>query len=234
MAGKSRIKKSLLLALKIGFAAGLLTWLALPKREIKPGHILQWPAFCAKLAEPDPKGPGIYARLRALLPAEALARVDAGAKPDASLTSEDKARVAAALGEVLAPRDLYRPEDFDGIRLGAEAKHLLQGERASLSDRQVRRLNRVLLEAAFPIAVAKSRMLDPYEILDAVRHHLLWMVLAFVLYNVCIVLTANRWRMLLMAQDIHPSRLDCIRMNYIGLFFSTFLPGATGGDFVKA
>jgi hypothetical protein len=40
--------------------------------------------------------------------------------------------------------------------------------------------------------------------------------------------------MLLQAQDLHPSRMDCLAMNYIGAFFSTYLPGATGGDFVKA
>ena len=68
----------------------------------------------------------------------------------------------------------------------------------------------------------------------AIRDHPFWMILAFVIYNVCIVLTGIRWRMLLAAQDIHASRADCVRMNYIGLFFSTFLPGATGGDFVKA
>lgn len=79
-----------------------------------------------------------------------------------------------------------------------------------------------------------SGKLSLREIGGALRDRPLWMVLAFVMYNVCIVLTAVRWRMLLRAQDIHPSRLDCVRMNYIGLFFSTFLPGATGGDFVKA
>ena len=72
------------------------------------------------------------------------------------------------------------------------------------------------------------------EIGSAIRGHPHWMILAFLIYNSCIVLTAIRWRMLLQAQDIHPSRADCVRMNYIGLFFSTFLPGATGGDFVKA
>jgi len=67
-----------------------------------------------------------------------------------------------------------------------------------------------------------------------IRDHPIGLVLAFLLYNVCVVLTANRWRMLLVAQDLRPRRRDCVVMGYIGAFFSTFLPGGTGGDFVKA
>jgi len=47
-------------------------------------------------------------------------------------------------------------------------------------------------------------------------------------------LGAIRWRMLLAVQGIHITLWDSLRLTYIGWFFNNWLPGATGGDFVKA
>ena len=98
----------------------------------------------------------------------------------------------------------------------------------------------VLLVAKLGIAVAllgwlvHSGKLEPDKIWAAVSTNPLWLGFALMLYNVCIVLTANRWRMLLVSQGIPTPRRDCVVMTYIGCFFSCFLPGGTGGDFVKA
>jgi hypothetical protein len=80
----------------------------------------------------------------------------------------------------------------------------------------------------------KSGKLQPHEIWKAIRENPLWLGVAFLIYNVCIVLTANRWRMLLLSQGLHPRRSECVGMTYTGCFFSCFLPGGTGGDLVKA
>lgn len=76
--------------------------------------------------------------------------------------------------------------------------------------------------------------LEPAKIAGAFRDAPLWLLLAFLLYNVCLLITASRWRMLLASQGLHTTRRDCIAMTYIGCFFSCFLPGGTGGDLVKA
>ena len=76
--------------------------------------------------------------------------------------------------------------------------------------------------------------LEPQKIWDAVRSNPAWLGIALAVYNVCILLTANRWRMLLISQGLSPTRVACVKMTYIGCFFSCFLPGGTGGDLVKA
>ena len=45
---------------------------------------------------------------------------------------------------------------------------------------------------------------------------------------------AVRWRLLLAVQGIRISFWESLRLTYIGWFFNNWLPGATGGDFVKA
>jgi len=45
---------------------------------------------------------------------------------------------------------------------------------------------------------------------------------------------AVRWQLLLGVQGIHITFLESLRLTYIGWFFNNWMPGATGGDFVKA
>ena len=47
-------------------------------------------------------------------------------------------------------------------------------------------------------------------------------------------ISAVRWRLLLGVQGIHISFLESLRLTYIGWFFNNWMPGATGGDLVKA
>ena len=88
--------------------------------------------------------------------------------------------------------------------------------------------------AALLAWLVRSGKLEPAKIWAAVCQSPLWLAAALLIYNVCIVLTASRWRMLLLSQGIPTPRRDCVVMTYIGCFFSCFLPGGTGGDFVKA
>jgi hypothetical protein len=45
---------------------------------------------------------------------------------------------------------------------------------------------------------------------------------------------AVRWQLLLAVQGIRISFWESLRLTYIGWFFNNWMPGATGGDFVKA
>ena len=57
---------------------------------------------------------------------------------------------------------------------------------------------------------------------------------ALVVYVSSVLVTLMRWYLLVRALDL-PLRLrDAFRYGFIGIFFNTFLPGAVGGDIIKA
>ena len=51
---------------------------------------------------------------------------------------------------------------------------------------------------------------------------------------VAVFLTAFRWRLLMLVQGIAVDRASVVRLTFLGEFFNNFLPGALGGDAVKA
>jgi len=53
--------------------------------------------------------------------------------------------------------------------------------------------------------LVRSGKLEPEKIWTAVRQRPLGLAVAFLIYNICILLTANRWRMLVVSQGI-PAR----------------------------
>jgi uncharacterized protein (TIRG00374 family) len=64
--------------------------------------------------------------------------------------------------------------------------------------------------------------------------HVRYLLLAFVFFFISMQLTFLRWYMLVRAQDL-PFRLsDGFRLGFVGFFFNAFMPGAVGGDIIKA
>jgi hypothetical protein len=61
-----------------------------------------------------------------------------------------------------------------------------------------------------------------------------WVLAAVAVMMLQSPLGAIRWRMLLGVQGIHITLAESVRLTWIGWFFNNWLPGATGGDFVKA
>jgi hypothetical protein len=57
---------------------------------------------------------------------------------------------------------------------------------------------------------------------------------ALILYFCAVVFTVERWRWLLRAVDTHIAFAPAFNLTFIGAFFSVALPGAVGGDIVKA
>ncbi|MBM4032850.1 MAG: flippase-like domain-containing protein [Planctomycetes bacterium] len=90
------------------------------------------------------------------------------------------------------------------------------------------------IAAALLVWLVRTGKLDLAQIWNAIREHPFWLALSFLIYNACIVFTANRWRMLVVSQGIPARRRECVAMTFIGCFFSCFLPGGTGGDLAKA
>jgi hypothetical protein len=56
----------------------------------------------------------------------------------------------------------------------------------------------------------------------------------FLLLIVPVAILAQRWRLLLKSQSINPTYLRTFYVTYVGCFFNNFLPGALGGEVVKA
>ena len=67
---------------------------------------------------------------------------------------------------------------------------------------------------------------------EPVRLELL--LLALAIYAVALTLTLLRWYLLVRALGLSLPLLDAFRFGLIGIFFNTFLPGAVGGDIIKA
>lgn len=64
--------------------------------------------------------------------------------------------------------------------------------------------------------------------------HLLPFVVATGLQLLTVYLAAYRWRLLMLVQGIVLDRRSVLRLSYLGEFFNNFLPGAMGGDAIKA
>ncbi len=140
---ETRIDEPLWPAAVTGYRDGS-TWL-------KTEEVRDWPGLCSKLAA----GKGAAAkRLWSMLSEGARESAATGATGE-RLDDAQKAAIVKALNVAMKQTDLCKPEDF-GSAVPAEAAELLARERAKLSARQVQRLNRLLLEALFPQAIAKS------------------------------------------------------------------------------
>lgn len=58
-------------------------------------------------------------------------------------------------------------------------------------------------------------------------------LLAVILFFVATILQALRLQILINAHQMSLSYMAAVKLTLIGLFFSTYLPGATGGDLIK-
>jgi uncharacterized protein (TIRG00374 family) len=81
--------------------------------------------------------------------------------------------------------------------------------------------------------LVKTGKIDFRSIYNARENYEL-IILSFVLIAGAIVVNFYRWALLLKGQDIIISSKDIISLSFIGLFFTTILPGAVGGDLIKS
>lgn len=65
-------------------------------------------------------------------------------------------------------------------------------------------------------------------------NHWAWMAGAFFLSLVPLLMCVIRWKLILDAQDMHLGWVRTGNIFFIGLFFNSFMIGATGGDIIKA
>ena len=60
------------------------------------------------------------------------------------------------------------------------------------------------------------------------------LVLAIAIFPITMIITSLRWREILRSQDIRLPFSRVFVLNMVGNFYNSFLPGSTGGDFLKA
>jgi sugar phosphate permease len=123
---------------------------------LTPDDIFDAPKLCEKLtAEGDNYSARLGRRITAMMPqventVHDLAELESGAAP-----REEVARLTVGLNELLDQRDLCGEEEVRELPLPAEALKLANRPREELSPVELRRLNRLTLETAFPEHIKK-------------------------------------------------------------------------------
>ncbi len=142
----------------IGLSA-LIPLLVEPPAPVKltDADLLEWKALATKLHEQgqrEPPSPG--KRIWENLSPDLRPRL---AHPDESL----KMDLLDGLNALLSKKELYHEESWKGITLDASASELLAKGLEALEEKEVQRLNRNLIDVAFPREVRKRRFLPAYS-----------------------------------------------------------------------
>ena len=112
---------------------------------VRPDDLKDARGLCAGLSAVDDRTPGPSRRLAEALPKSVLTDVRAAANDQAAETA-----LAGALNDLLRDRDFYQKRDFRMVDLPPAAEDMLRRGVGSLRPVEIGRLNRLLLEAAFP------------------------------------------------------------------------------------
>jgi MFS family permease len=166
-----------------GFIAPVLTALVMVlfvpvsvPSVLGPDDILDYPLLCHQLSQPQQVA-GLGDRILGHLPGPTRDMIrEAGRRyaaaldqsreqgvplqevleQSSALPSESQVQaLAEGLNEVIRWREFHQAPYFHGLALPDQAKELLERPRSELSTAEVERLNRLLLEAAYPQAIRK-------------------------------------------------------------------------------
>ena len=126
--------------------------------------ILDWPDFCSKLTQDaNQSWPNPGKRIWSMLPPEIQSLIESSSA-GTSLSEQDKSYIVVALNSILKRWSFYREEDFSTTDLPEEAQELLALHPGNLSGSDLQKLNRLLIEAAYPDEIAKSLYLENAQI----------------------------------------------------------------------
>jgi hypothetical protein len=116
--------------------------------------VRDWPEFCSRLRdELSVLGRKVWgSQWFPEIPRAIVARAD-----EAGLEPEERAVVVEAVNELLKEREFCRDKDFDGLAPPAEVEALRKRPAKELSELEIERRNRFLLELAHPGVIAASR-----------------------------------------------------------------------------
>jgi len=130
--------------------------------------ILDWARFLDSLREPTASTP--QHRIRELLRAASKKIIEdySAGRP---IDRDSKYIVVKDINEIVKRRDFYTKEVFEKFEMSKQAQHLLRKPTEQLSDEETERLNRLLLEAVYPVEIAKRKAWGQYFKLAVVHHH---------------------------------------------------------------
>jgi WD40 repeat protein len=128
---------------------------------IREQDILDWRCLCDQLRQDtNTDSPTLAAKIKAAVPPEVVDMLLASLLTP-ELGKSHKASFVAAVNEALKRPNLFKPEEIAKFSIGDEARSLLARNPAELSGEEVRKLNRLLLDAAYPLEIRSSQP-EPY------------------------------------------------------------------------
>ena len=114
-------------------------------------------ALCKAILKDSTKGPtNIGARVWSALDERVQQIIQRAAANPADLRESDKSRIIKAISTILKRRDFWRGEDFTWMQISSQDRGLLALERDKLSQEEVQRLNRLVLESAYSKLLTRS------------------------------------------------------------------------------
>lgn len=102
-----------------------------------------------------------------------------------------------------------------------------------MKNRWIKPVGKTLLGILLVYYVIRSNMVD-FESLGAILWDPSCLVISFLIIGLCTLSCATRWYLLTQAQGLSLSYWVTLQLAMIGVFFNTFMPGAVGGDLIKA
>jgi WD40 repeat protein/energy-coupling factor transporter ATP-binding protein EcfA2 len=122
--------------------------------DFKLSESTNWSNLCAKVAkEANEKERNPSGRVLEVLSADNRTIVS-GVSQEGDI--KDRSKIVQAFNGILKLRDFYRVDDFRGVPFSSEVRELLARDQDSLTEREVQKLNRLLLEASFPQEIANK------------------------------------------------------------------------------
>ncbi|GLV55921.1 hypothetical protein KDH_27650 [Dictyobacter sp. S3.2.2.5] len=118
-----------------------------PQPVLTLEDILDWASLTQKLNNPAQAGPG--QRVWSLLPTSIQQVITQVAADATKLTDQVKSDLLTAFNGILQRPDFYQAATFSGLSIPDPVKALLQADTV-LSQNEIQKLNRLLLQAAYP------------------------------------------------------------------------------------
>jgi MFS family permease len=155
---------------------------------LEPSDVFDAARFSHMLHHPKPKVAPIAERVLSRLPTEVESRIaalSAAYNPEqqgAAVDATNEPLLIESLNRLLADRTFYQPALFAELDLPHEATRLARQDLATIGQTSVERLNRLLLEAAFPTEIKKvyvagwRPVLMVYGLVGIIVAGLIWMV----------------------------------------------------------
>jgi len=120
----------------------------------KLSESIDWPALCCRVSrEAAETGRNPSRRVLEVLASESRHVI---AEPACNGDIDDKSKVVQAFNHLLKQRGFYQSDDFTRVGISREARALIAHGQQNLTEAEIEKLNRLILEASYPQEIAKK------------------------------------------------------------------------------